>query len=278
MRFGHILLVFLISLVVIGCKETQTVGGKPMPKPVASIVSLSPSTTEITMIGAFDRLRGRTRSCNFPSGLDSIEIVGDVKPLYEKIVAVKPEVIVLEGSLYSPADIEKLKSTVPGATLIEFKASTVDSFIDQLYRFGSATNTELDISRYVDKIRAARSRFSSNPSPAKVAVVMGGGSEPLMVNGTKSFLADVVRAAGMEPVGPDTDKFSPTSPEALLALGAKAIFVPEDPNVVLNDPKLAALEAVRNKKVFGVEADVLLRAGSRVDTLIDALGRLSQRL
>ena len=273
MRFwlGACTLFMLAAL--FGCQGAQTLGGTPAPKTYRKIVSLSPGTTELILsFGQMDVVKGRTESCDFPESAKQIPIVASVKPNYEKLAAIKPDLVLYDATLTSEDDLEKVKQ-IGGVDVFGMEVHSLNEFIDWLYRFGTKTGTETMISEYVDKLQVARERAIATASKpaAKVAVLLGDPTSGYMIAGKNSFVADIVRASGAEAVGPEDKIFVPMNVEALLALDPDVIFTGGDAAKILQDPRLKTIKAVKNRKVARVNPDVLLRAGSRVDQLIRAL-------
>lgn len=272
MRQGIGLAATVLLLLLAGCQKPTPIGGKPLPKLYIKVVSLSPSTTEI--IGQYDvpdRLTGRTASCNFPTGLDNVPVMGGVKPDYEKLAKAKPDLIVYDRAVYGEADIQKLKEL--GIDTFEMDVHTVDGLIDWLYRYGAIGPDPLKFAEYADRIYQARqlAKAEALVPPARVAVLLGGSGEYLIA-GKGTFQADIVRALGAEPVGPYAKAFVPASIEQLVKDNPDCIVTGKgDAAQVLRDPRLATVRAVRQGRVAGIDKDVLLRAGARVDQLIRTL-------
>lgn len=273
MRFWSATVLLLLCLAVVGCRDEVVVGGKPAPKVYKRVVSLSPNTSEILgWLPTIESFKGRTQSCNYPQSISSVPVVGSVKPNYEKLAEIQPDLILYDGSLYTDDDIAKLKQ-LPGVELFPMKVNTVDAYIDWLYRFGAKIGQETTVSEFVDKVVAARERAAGsppNPRP-RVLVLMGEPQLGYMAAGTKSFVADVVKCAGGDPLGPDSEKYEPANIESLLSMNPDAIVTGGDALAILKDPRLASVKAVRSKAVARIDPDVLYRTGQRVDRLIEAL-------
>ncbi len=159
MRIWRWIVLLLTATWLVGCNPPDTVvGGKNRPYGTKIMVSLSPSLTELVrQTGMFMDLAGRTASCNYPPGLESVPVVmSGVKPDYEKIAKIKPHVIFLESDLFSAADIEKLSQT--GAQIFKFKANSIDEFKDQIYRLGALIGSEKNFSE--SKQPVAKPRLS----------------------------------------------------------------------------------------------------------------------
>jgi iron complex transport system substrate-binding protein len=286
-------LLLLFALLLAGCQpEVVALGGKEYSPP-AYVVSLSPSTTEVVASnGNTGQLRGRTKYCNYPpylSKLPEVRTYGAVKPDYEKLAGDKPNLIVYEKSLYSDAEIAKIKSL--GIPVFEFHSNTLDEFILQLKELGDTLNSPLNMSQYIDRINAER-RLAASKAPKiapKVAALSGS-----MMNGTKTFVADVIRVSGGEPVGPDVNRFVELNPEALIQADPDIILLSVDIAALSEnrdkqsqvataavekfraDPRFKGLKAVKDNTVFPVDGDVMLRQGARVEYLITAISQVVQ--
>jgi ABC-type hemin transport system substrate-binding protein len=93
------------------------------------------------------------------------------------------------------------------------------------------------------------------------------------IAGLKSYQADLIRCSGADPVGPDENRMVPMNAESLISLNPDVIVVAGKVDSVLADPRLKATNAVKNKKVIGVKQDIILRAGARIDSLIQNLSK-----
>jgi ABC-type Fe3+-hydroxamate transport system substrate-binding protein len=268
--------VFIFAL--IGCGDKQIQHAR-RPKRYQAVISLSPSSTEvIASNGDIQTLKGRTKSCNFPPmQVQSIPIVADVKPDYEKITSIHPDLIVFDKGLYSDQDIDKLKPT--GAELFAFKANDVEGFVKELFELGSLLAFETRFNDYANRIEVEKASALAdvyNPKP-KVAILMPDASGADYIAGTDSFLADVIRICGGELVGPKGSQFAPLNAEAFVALNPDVVIVPgtktdvSGVGQVLGDVRFKTVTAIKNQRVQPIEADVLLRKGQRVDMLIKAI-------
>jgi len=262
-----------ILAVVAGCQsEGPVIGGKNSPnKPIQIMVSLSPSTTEVASTASlYNMLRGRTKSCNYPATMSKLPVYADVKPDYEKLARLKPDAIVLDPSLYSAGDIQKLKDL--GVEIIEIKASSLSEFKDSLYRFGARTGGESYISSYLDKVETAAETASAEPlePKPKVAVIMAGQGSEHMIAGTKGFIGDIMKTAGGEIVGPDSAKWETLSAETLLQQNPDVIIFGGPADSFVKDPRFSSLKAIKAKTYGALNQDIVVRAGGRVDKFIEA--------
>lgn len=266
-----------VAVLVAGCaKPLPQVGGKLRTKRYDAIVSLSPGTTEfISQYGPYGVLKGRTAADDFPAAsLKSVPIVGDTKPDYEKLKAMKADFIVYDAALYNEQDIQQLKSKV-GAETYAIDAKTLDEFEKQLYGVVNKIGGETNMSGYVDKIEAARAAASGdaiNPKPSVALLIPGKGGEHYIA-GTDTLQADLLKIAGGTPVGPKADRFVPINVEQLVSMNPDFLIlaVDKDPktatveaNSILNDPRLKTIKAIQTRHIAALDSEVALRRGSRI--------------
>jgi iron complex transport system substrate-binding protein len=266
-----VLLSISISIFMVGCNPGREVIKFPRrPKMYRSLASLSPGTSEIAgSIASNIKMVGRTAACNYPNyisnGPTAVPVVAQVKPDYEKLKAQNPELVIYDADLYGPQDVAQLKAL--GIDLFEFNADTLEEFYDELLKFGAVTGIEMETSAYVDKIvqeQKSAQTLAPKPTP-KIALILPGKGGEHYIAGTKNFHADVVRAAGGEPVGPEQDKYVPIDAETLIKLNPDMIITAGEPDSLVNDPRLKSMSAVAKLKVRGINQDLTTRKGYRVD-------------
>jgi iron complex transport system substrate-binding protein len=265
----------LTAIFVAGCKDsTERVAFPVREKRYVTVASLSPGSTEVVASLAYSlKLVGRTAACNFPAHAVTAPIVAQVKPDYEKLKAQNPSLVVFDGDLYNDQDKAQIKAL--GIDTFEFKAKTVDEYAREILKFGALTGIEMEASAFADKLTTERKAAMSDPiSPApKVALILPGKNGQHLIAGTKGFQADVLRAAGGEPVGPDQDKYVPIDAEALLQLNPDMIITGGKPELLMADPRLKSLPAVAKLKMRGISQDMVTRMGYRVDKEINMIHR-----
>ncbi len=292
MRLAYLPL--LVSLLLIGCKPANNhlVGGKPPEALYPHVVSLSPGSTEIVGSLLGSQLKGRTAYDDFPAQVEAVPVVAGVKPDYEKLSAATKitdeerqafaeankdakvqlrSLVIYDASLYNDAEIAKLEAL--DVELFRLDANTVNDFIDQIYGLGAKLGIEQTLSSYVDKIyneRALALTQAPDPQPKIATLMVESVGEP-MIAGLESFQADLVRSSGGIAVGPSADRFVPIGGETLLALDPDVIVIAGDAEAALKNPAIQSLRAVKEGKIFGIDPDIFLRRGYRVDKAISGI-------
>lgn len=268
MRKQFLVLAAIALGTLLGCKAEKPYGGIMPTKRYMSIVSLSPSATEVTfMLGL--QLKGRTAACNYPlASVQSLPIVCEVKPDYEKIAALKTDLLVFDRDLFSKEEIEKMKQTK--ADIFEVGGNTVEEFIKDGYRLASMTGAETTYQDAVDRLnREIRNSESEQITPRPtLAVILPGAGGKHYIAGVNSIQADLIKKIGADPVGPDSTKFEPLSPEFLIEKNPTVILTAGKTAGFLADTRFAGLNAVKNLKIFGLDQDIVLRRGSRMEGFV----------
>ena len=259
--------VFIALLFFVGCKQPVTFGGEPRTTVYRSVISLSPSTTELMALTGIP-IRGRTKACDFPIQVRDVEVVADLKPNYELIASKKPDLILYDRDLYGSTEVEKLKQT--GAKILPLGAYTVEGHIKEMYELGNLLSGEATINDYVIRLRkniqASLGDRPTRPITAIMVIPDSGGRH--MLAGSKSFQADMVRISGATLLGPDSNKFESLNPEWVLSQNPDWIIVAGTSKEFLADTRFSGLSAVKNSKYFGIDQDVCLRRGMRVEKFI----------
>lgn len=280
MRFASLVLsVLLLGLLGAGCNgPAPQMGNKRPSKIYKEVVSLSPSSSEIAAIIFMRPIIGRSESCDLPpSVLDAPVVLKGLKPDYEKIAQLKPDAVVYDPDLFQPSDIDKFKELGIEAFPLG-KGDSVSEFCDMIYEFSKFTQAETLGSEYVDRIlRERETAISAAPKPpVRMAVLMGGSGTEHMIVGTDGFIADVVRSGGGEPVGPAGKQFVTLNAESFIKMDPDVIMVAGSPDPVLDDPRFSQMSAIKNGRVYGTNANVVLRRGAYVERFIKRVSDLVQ--
>jgi len=249
-----------------------------LERPASRIVSLAPSVTEcLFAIGAGARVAGVTDYCNYPPEASARPHVGGmINPSIEAIVGVKPDLIVLSMEGNMRADFERL--TALGAQVFVTNPRTIEGIYRSLEQMGDLSGTKDSARALVASLRvrerAARSAVAGKP-PVKLLAIVA--LAPLMCAGEHTFIDELLTAAGGTNIARRARGTYPAfSREQVIADDPEALIVMSDalpPGRALEDvfPEWGSLAAVRHRRVFRIDGDILSRPGPRA---IDALETL----
>ena len=248
-----------------------------IPEKVERVVSLAPSLTEmIFAVGAGDKLVGVTTFCNYPPEAEQIKKVSDTQtPNIENIIALKPEVVFVSTA----SQLETFTKTLESQNIAVFV--TGPNGLENIYKSIATVGDILGTSERADEVvkemrkRVARvEELTRGAKRPKVFVQIDKNS--LYTVGKDSFITDIIaRAGGVSATADLPTAYPKLSKETALALNPEVIILSEssdnrEPNEVFrNSP------AVKNKRVYSINADLLSRPGPRI---VDALEQIAEKL
>lgn len=280
-RFLQALLAIVVASLLAGCNaKATTIGGKQNPDQVGSVVSLSPSTTEVFAVaGVGTIIKGKTAECDYPSNLNAPVVVKGTKPDYEAIAALNPDLVVYDKDLYTNEEISKFESL--NIKTYAYGPKTIEQYAISLIQVSQLINQESRASKTLDKLFAAIEEFQGTiPKDGLSAMVaLGGGSGDYMVAGSGSYQYDLFSNCHLEMQAPEADRFVPVNIEQIIQWNPDMIIATESTaNAIFQDPRLSSLNAVKNKAVLGLSDDLLLRVGVRQDIVVGAITTQAERI
>ena len=248
-----------------------------VPEKIDRGVSLAPNLTEmIFAVGAGDKLVGVTTYCNYPPEAAAIEKVGDTQtPNVEKIIALKPQIVFVSTA----SQLEAFSKTLDeqGIAVYVTKAESLDGVFENLNRLGELLDRKEGADRLVTSLLRRTAAVRGNlPAGITTRAFVQISNEPLFTIGQDSFLTSLVEQAGGVSVTKDVPTAYPKlSKETAAALNPDVLFLSDsednrEPNASFKDSN-----AVKNRRVYRINADVLSRPGPR---LVDALEEMAAKM
>lgn len=290
--FKFSILIFVLALVLTNCKSetTQTETIKPtheinddlgktvkVPQKIERAISLAPNLTEnIFAVGAGDKLVGVTTFCNYPPEAEKIQKVSDTQtPNVETIIALKPDVVFVSTA----SQLENFAKILEEKNIAVFvtNPNNLEDVFKNLKTFGELFRTqekaEKLISDLKQRVAATEEKVKGKP-PVKVFVQID--KDSLYTIGKESFITDLITRAGGESVTKTVALAYPKiSKEAALALNPDTIILSESPNNLEPNEVFKNSNAVKNGRVFKINADIISRPSPR---LVDALEQIAKDL
>ena len=173
------------------------------------IVSLAPSNTEILFaLGLGNRVVGVTSYCNYPEGAEEKEEIGGfANPDLEKIIALKPDLILASGTLQQ-SEVTELEQR--GQAVFWLYPQSVNDVLESFERVGELTGS-LSAARQLrekveQRIKAVEAKVTDIPEQERVTVFRVMGLDPIGTIGGQSFQTDDYRLAGGRNIFADTDE------------------------------------------------------------------------
>ncbi len=251
--------------------------GVKIPETVERAVSLAPNLTEIAFaVGAGDKLAGVTTYCDYPIEAQKIQKVGDtVNPNVESIIALKPQVVLVSTA----SQIESFTKQLEAQNIAVFvtNPNSLDDIYNSINKIGEIFGRNEKAREVVGNLQKRVAFIESKTGAAeKTKVFVQISKEPLFTIGRESFLTDLIeRAGGVSLTKNVAAAYPKLSKETALASNPDSIILSDsednrEPNELFKDSP-----AVRNGRIFRVNADIISRPGPR---LVDALEQIARAL
>jgi iron complex transport system substrate-binding protein len=273
--FGALLL-SLAALLASGCgagPAAPASGARP-----ARIISLTPSTTEILHgVGAFNRVVAVSDYCTYPPEARGLPRVGGWNnPNMEQIAGLRPDLVIFSDA---QAQFVKDKVEAAGIRTLTVPSQTLEDAFTAITLVGRATGDEESAGRLLQQTRASVEtvRLATERLPRRRVLVVvdrvPGTLRDLYTAGGDSFIAQLVRVAGGEPVSPPTRAgWGKLQKEAVVALDPDVVLdlmmqpqaggLAEDTLAVWQE--LPSLRAVREGRVYPVRDETVLHPSQLV--------------
>jgi iron complex transport system substrate-binding protein len=238
----------------------------------ARIVSLSPSATEILYgVGAFDRVVAVSDYCTYPPEVKSLPRVGGwSNPNMEQIASLRPDLVVFADQ---QSQFVKDKLEAMGIRTLAVPSRTLEDALKAIELTGQATG-EADAARTLAErtratIATVQIATASAPRRRVLCVVdrVPGTLRDIYVAGEGTFIAQLIQAAGGEPVSPPArEGWGKLQKEAVIAFDPDVIIdlMMQKPAGGLEEDTLAVwgelpyLRAVREKRVYVIRDESVL--------------------
>lgn len=225
------------------------------------IISLAPSITEnIKILKSENYLVGRTDFCKMPVSISSVGTIID--PSVEKIITLKPDLVFATKEGNRPQSVEKLREL--GVAVFVFGES--NSWVDIKNNFllcakllGKTAEAEIVIKTIENELSQIR---TSPDVPVRVLVQLN--VTPLISAGRNTFVDDIITyAQGYNIASESALPWPVLSIEEVFRRNPEIIIISDMGNITAQakqmwlDEKFADISAVKNKKVYVMDSDLL---------------------
>jgi ABC-type hemin transport system substrate-binding protein len=242
-----------------------------VPPRIQRVVTLAPNLTEIVFaIGAGDRLVGTDDFSDEPAAAKTIPKVGGMQPNIEKIVALKPDLVLASTSGNQPNLAPALAAVhIP---LFVVRTDRLDEIPAAMERLAGLLHAPRTDAAQELRARIAQQRRTRVHRPRVLFAVW---ADPLYVAGRKTFADDLLVLAGAQNAV-QVDGWPQYSMESLIANPPDFILYPSKPVSNAQIEKLLAVSPGLSKriKVLGVDENLFTRPGPRVAQAAAALNGL----
>ena len=239
-------------------------------RPAMRIVSLAPHVTEqLFAVGAGHRIVGAVEYSDFPPGAKRIARVGDSGAIdFERLLAMRPDLVVAWTSGNSPKQIEQLRSLgLPVYSSQPRRLEDVATSLERLGRLAGSPEIAAQAARsFREQVRGLRDRYGSREP---VTVFLELWNRPLYTVNSEQLISDVIRLCGGRNVFGDLPVLAPTvTQEAVLKADPAAIVATgmggARPEWLDEWKAWPQLQATRLGNLFVIDSDLMNRHGPRL--------------
>jgi ABC-type Fe3+-hydroxamate transport system substrate-binding protein len=200
--------------------------------------------------------------------------IGDtLKPSLEKIIALKPDLVMVSTSSQLESFVRSLADA--GIPVYVSNPRNLEETLNTLQAIGEVAGASRQARDLTNTLRAriaqVHTRVAAKERPA-VFVMLGG--EPLITAGGASFINDLITQAGGRSISADEKSDYPQySFETVIARQPEVIFLQAGDDKL--PERLRQTPAAKSGRVFHLNDDVLLRPGPRI---VDGLEQIAEKL
>lgn len=245
----------------------------------ARVLSLAPNVTELVAAAAgVERLAGAARADDFPPGVSALPRFQSLPLDREAVVGLAPGLVLGSTDVNSADDADGLAALGVPTYLFAFERvadipralRTLDTLLD--VRGGA-----LAASAFEARVAAVQEAVAGF-APVRVLLLVG--DDALYAFGRDSYASEMVRlAGGVNATDGYAGASAQPSDEAVLEMAPEVIVVLagadyDAAQLVERHPAFASLPAVVNRRVYGMDPDLISRAGPRVADGLERLARL----
>lgn len=205
--------------------------GVPLPVGLRPrrVVSLVPSLTEAVALTAPGLLVGATDYCTHPSSLDVSRVGGSKYPDIERVLALRPDLVLANAEENRPSDVTALRAT--GLAVWVTAPGTVHAAITSLGRMLTGA-LDLDEPGWLREAAEVWAR----PEPEWVTALAPVWRRPWVVIGRDTFAGDVLRHLGVRNVYADhPERYPRPALDELRCCSADLVVLPDEPYMFTAD-------------------------------------------
>ena len=235
------------------------------------IVSLAPNVTEILFaLGADSAVIGVTDYCDYPpAALTKPRIGGMLNPNLERIIELRPDLVLMSGSGNIKSDYEKLTSS--GITVLVTYPRNVENVLASITAIGTLTgrNQAADsIAHALGQQKEDLMRMAGDKPKQSVLMLLS--LNPIVAIGPGTFVHELLTLANAENIAREATMAYPVlSREAILRSQPDVLIATNDivhstDDILRAYPEWKRLKAVQRGRVALVDASLVSRPGPRL--------------
>ena len=251
------------------------------------IISLAPSNTEVLFaLGLGDKIAGVTEYCNYPPDAENKDKIGSyTTPNIEKVVNLEPD-LVLAAYGNTIGTVEALKGF--NLTVVGLNAGNLDEILYDIRLVGEITgqseNASVLVADMAQRIKVTDERTSELKGEEKPTVLHVIWHDPIWVAGKGTFEDELIRTGGGINIAPvegyktiSLEKVVEMNPEVIITTSGTGMGCTETNftyEYIIDEPRLENVEAVKNNRVYVIDANIVCRAGPRIVEALDEMAEM----
>lgn len=248
-----------------------------IPHEPKRIICLAPSAAEIVFaVGAGSRVVGVSEYTKHPAEAQEITKIGSyINISLEKIVSLEPNVLFADP--YQSQVVESLERL--NLTVVVLNYKTMEQILSNIALVGKVVGQEKEASSLVriieTKIEAVVAKTSNLKEAEKPKVLYL--YEPIWVAGSGTLANSYIQKAGGINVASDIQECKEMNLETVIVRNPDVIlcvvgYVPTF-DWVMNKPRLQEVNALKNKRVYSLDADTVDCPGPRVGIALELVAK-----
>jgi iron complex transport system substrate-binding protein len=252
------------------------------PLTVSRVVVLANGVAEIIQsLNAQAIMVGRDISSTEDSLSDIPIVTSGHQVLPEKVIALKPDLVLIDASTGPKAAIDTIKAA--GISVVETPESwSLEDLPIKVRAVGQAIGAQEQAEELVKQLNQSLNASAVKNSPRVAFLYLRGTSSVYLIGGAGSGADSLLTAIGAIDVGAQTlnRPFNTLTAESLAALNPDVILVMSKGlesvggiEGLLKLPGVAQTAAGKNSAVIDVDDSLLLSFGPRTPSLVDALAK-----
>lgn len=280
-------ILFFVLIFVSGCtrgaRGTENAQSVPKTVPVPErIVSLSPAGTEILYaVGAEKHIVARTDFCDFPSSIKTKPSVGGFSGetlSIETILSFNPDFVYGTLGIHDMLSLQLEQAGIK--TRLSQAKSTADVLLELVEISSIVTGSEVAGKICAQKIQAVFEQVQKAVAEGSVPLVYYEvWNAPFMSIGNKSYINDIVTAAGGQNIFADvSDEYPLIGEEVVVAKNPDIIIIPDmngESTLSVSDRHgWKNLAAVKKGRIYFAESNIFSRPGPRVTEALGAVAKM----
>ena len=242
------------------------------------IISLAPSITEtLFALGLDSSIIGVTDYCDYPpSARLKSKIGGIMNPNVERIIALRPDLVLMIGSGNMKSDYDKLSSS--GITVFVSYPHTLEDIFKSISDAGVLTSATPKADSLLQVLRLRKQELVGEAAARpKRTVLMLLSLNPIVAIGPGTFLDEMITLANGENIAHTaTTAYPLLSREEILRRQPDVIIATNDivrssGDILSTYPEWKTLSAIRNRRIGIIDASIVSRPGPRIIDGLEAV-------